>query len=908
MRLLQLRLGTIVSGFALSLTLHAATFAADAVDYVRDVKTIFESRCNACHGALKQESNLRLDTAVSILRGGDGGPAVLARDASASELIYRVTADDESIRMPPEGHPLTDEQIQAITGWINEGARAPENEQPEDDPRQHWAFVQPVRVDIPSEGIPADWRRNPIDAILAAEHRSRGLTPLASAEKSIALRRLYLDLIGLPPSPQQIHEFRNDKRPDAWGRIVERLLASPAYGERWGRHWMDVWRYTDWYGLGAQVRNSQKHIWHWRDWIVESLNEDKGYDRMLKEMLAADEIAPTDLSTLRATGFLARNYYLFNRTTWLDGTIEHTSKAFLGLTVNCAKCHDHKYDPISQLDYYALRAIFEPHQIRHDTVPGEINLAIDSIPRAFDAHPNAVTHLHVRGDEKNPDTSRAIEPAFPAILDFAQMHCTEIELPPEAQYPVLRPFVVEDQLAVAARELTAAKAAYDRSQQAFQANADQPQTTGASAQSQNVAQLKLELARLRLAAAELRPLAIQAAHSADLAKSRDCDEAATQTLIAEAARSSAWHQLAQAQHDVAREELKVATAPDAAAKTKAAKALEAARAKLKSATKLAESPGHQYASFEASLKSLEGPDETDESRRQPYPSVSTGRRTALADWMTDRRNPLTARVAVNHVWTRHFGQPLVEPLNDFGRRTAAPPLQDLLDWLAVEFMEADWSMKHLHRLIVSSRAYRLSSDVGQSQGSTRELDPKNSYVWHRKPLRMESQVIRDSLLHLAGALDRRMSGPPIDPKSKSATRRSLYFRHSRDDRDKFVSMFDDADILRCYRRTESVVPQQALALANSATSHRAARALAERLHGQIDKHPAQDQPAAGSEFVHAAFEAVLSREPTAEETAECLHTYERALAQRSETPDPHVWARTVVVLALFNHNDFVTIR
>ena len=239
---------------------------------------------------------------------------------------------------------------------------------------------------------------------------------MGPADPRVWLRRVSIDLIGLPPTREEIEAFVIDESTDAQGKVVARLLDSPQYGERWGRHWMDIWRYSDWWGLGADVRNSQKHIWHWRDWIVESLNADKGYDQMLREMLAADELYPDDPDRLRASGFLARQYFKFNRTSWLDETVEHTSKAMLGLTFNCAKCHDHKYDPIAQVDYYRLRAVFEPYQVRTDAVPGELDFEKDGLPRAFDCNLDAPTYVHIRGDDRNPDKAHPLTPGFPAFL------------------------------------------------------------------------------------------------------------------------------------------------------------------------------------------------------------------------------------------------------------------------------------------------------------------------------------------------------------------------------------------------------------------------------------------------------------------------------------------------------------
>ena len=396
------------------LAVRSGGVAAD-VDYLRDIKPLLRARCYACHGTLKRKARLRLDTALAIRAGGRGGAAVEPGEPQASLLIERVTATDPDERMPPEGQPLSPEQIDSLRRWIVAGAPAPPDEKAEASVEEHWAFRPPRRTPTDSTAArvakkPDGEAAHPIDALLDVERRRHGIEPLPLEDRRLLLRRVHLDLVGLPPTPREQREFLDDASPDAWERVVDRLLASPRHGERWGRHWMDVWRYTDWYGLGAQLRNSQKHIWRWRDWIVESLNDDKGYDRMVLEMLAADELYPSDPDAVRGTGFLARNYYLFNRTTWLDTTIEHTSKALLGLTMNCAKCHDHKYDPITQVDYYRMRAFFEPHQVRLDSVPGETDLEKDGMPRVFDAHLDAPTYLHVRGDAKSPDRARPLTP------------------------------------------------------------------------------------------------------------------------------------------------------------------------------------------------------------------------------------------------------------------------------------------------------------------------------------------------------------------------------------------------------------------------------------------------------------------------------------------------------------------
>ncbi|MCA9098520.1 MAG: DUF1549 domain-containing protein, partial [Planctomycetaceae bacterium] len=335
--------------------------ASEPIRYDRDIKPLLKERCAYCHGALKQEAGLRVDTADLLRKGGDSGSIVEPGKPDESTFIERITETEESLRMPPEGAPLKPEEIEKLKRWVAEGLNAPADEQPEKDPKDHWSFQPVHRPEVPQANLPG-WNGNPIDSFIAQRLERAGLQPNPEADKATLLRRVTIDLTGLPPTEQELNTFLADDSPDAYDRVVDRLLASPHYGERWGRHWMDVWRYSDWYGRRSvpDVMNSYPQLWRWRDWIVRSLNEDKGYDRMVMEMIAADEICPTEDENLVATGFIIRNWFKWNYNSWMKDQVEHTSKAFLGLTLNCCQCHDHKYDPFTQQDYFQLRAIFEP--------------------------------------------------------------------------------------------------------------------------------------------------------------------------------------------------------------------------------------------------------------------------------------------------------------------------------------------------------------------------------------------------------------------------------------------------------------------------------------------------------------------------------------------------------------------
>lgn len=781
----------------LALLALAPAAPAAPVDYRKDVKPLLQERCYACHGALAQKGKLRVDSGAHLLKS-----AVVPGKPAESELVSRITAADDNTRMPPEGHPLKPEEVARIKKWIEEGAKVPDDDAPESDPRDHWAFRPVVRPTQPPGAA------NPIDAFVSAKRTEKGLHAVPPADKRTLLRRVYIDLTGLPPTPERADAFLKDTSANAYEKLVDALLASPQYGERWGRHFLDIWRYSDWWGLGAELRNSQRHIWHWRDWTVESFNADLGYDEMIRQMLAADELYPTDRAKLRATGYLARPYFLFNRTTWLDEVVEHTGKGFLGLTLNCAKCHDHKYDPVTQANYYSFRAIFEPYQLRTDLIPGEPDAANNGIPRAFDCNLTAKTPFHVRGDERNPDPAREVQPGLPQFLAPNGFAPRPVKLPPEAHQPLRRPEIADTLRKPAEAKVRAANEKLADAQQKFFGR-------------------------------------------------------------------GAW-----------------AVIPFRGAAQKAERELAQLNAAIAD-------PANAPPALRGAVKSAESNVESGESKARPFPDTSTGRRTALARWIADARNPLTARVAVNHVWLRHFGQPLVPQVFEFGRKGAPPAHPELLDWLAAEFAAHDWSFKHLHRLIVTSDTYKLSSSAKGAPASA-TADPENRYLWRANPQRMDANAIRDALLHLSGDLDLARGGPPVPLAQQDASRRrALYFFHSHNEHNKLLDLFDNANVLDCYRRTESIVPQQALALWNSKLAMTAAAKLNAKLGAT----------GGDAEFVRAAFALVLGAEPTPDELATCSEALrELRAAAKGTGADRATRARLQLVQALVNHNDFVTVR
>ncbi|MBM3964867.1 MAG: DUF1553 domain-containing protein [Planctomycetes bacterium] len=1118
-----LRWFTLIGSWFLYSSLPSFVSAEESVDYLQQIKPILRDRCFACHGALKQESGFRLDTAELAVQGGDSGKAIEPFDMNGSRLIERVTSTEEGVRMPPEGEPLTGAQVALLRNWIAAGAKGPDDEQPEADPAKHWAFQPIVRPSLPE--AKSDRGLSPIDALLQHRQEKHGIKPQPEAPRIVLLRRLYLDLLGIPPTLDEIAAVEADTSPDWYEQTVKRLLDDPRHGERWARHWMDIWRYSDWWGLGDQLRNSQKHIWHWRDWIVESLNADLPYDEMVRLMLAADESHPSDLGRLRATGYLARNYWLFNRPQWMEETVEHVSKGFLGLTMNCSRCHDHKYDPIGQTDYYRLRAFFEPYHVRLDMVPGEVDLTRDGIPRAFDGLLEEPTYLYVRGDERNPDKSKIMTPGVPAILAFDEIKIEPVSLPSDAWQPERRAGILDAHVAASKKRVEAAESDLKKSQEklisaidvlekfrkekeeasqsvdqvvntvpekspkfsdsfqtldttrwklfggewvhepnglaqkkdgptrsalriignvprdfdatlrftilggsqwrsvglAFDASQEDPTQPFAASDSEQMvyasayaagskiqasfhrggewqypggsavrgtpiqlnqeytlrlqvreslinaslngelqiawestlarrdgalqvitfdalavlhevsidsldpavalrqpdasngnaplsmgtAELAVRQARAEQTIAEATLAVVQAEvqaveRRAEAQRSEwDPQDTMRQEKIAAAIRAERFVAVAKSRQSVAKAELALINSKSDT-KEASEKSLKDARESLEKAIVASETEvaaSDQYVKFSGAMwtptRFLDSGKDDPEVK---FHAQSTGRRTALASWITDRRNPLTARVAVNHIWARHMGQPLVPTVFDFGRKGIPPSQPELLDWLASELIESGWSMKHLHSLIVRSAAYRMSSSVAGGDAAFAK-DPENKLWWRRVPIRIESQVVRDSLLSLAGTLDPTMGGPSVPLAEQSASqRRSLYFFHSNNERNLFLTTFDEALVKDCYRREQSIVPQQALALSNSNLTLE----IAEKIAGRLSENNADEIA-----FIRAAFRLVIGVNSNQDEMAVSMV----ALASWRGIPgESEKSARSNLVWALINHNDFVTLR
>ncbi|MDA1311968.1 MAG: DUF1553 domain-containing protein [Acidobacteria bacterium] len=924
--------------------------------FSENVQPLFESTCLKCHSSETKASGLDLSTRDAILAGGENGKVVEPGRSKDSKL-YKAVAHLGEPHMPFRSERLPQETIDRLAEWIDTGAPFEGKLEASSGVIRstHWAFQAPRRPDVPQVNNQA-WVRNPVDAFVSAKREEKGLEPVAPADKRTLLRRVYLDLVGLPPTQEEMQAFLDDDSPNAYENTVDKLLDSPRYGERWGRHWMDVWRYSDWYGWTEQnqVRYSHRHLWRWRDWIVESLNDDKSYDQMVREMLAGDELDPENEDMVRATGYLARNWYMFNRNVWLQDTVEYTASGFLGITLKCARCHDHKYDPLLQTDYYRFRAFFEPHQIRMDRVPGEPDTMKAGLSRAYDADAGTQTYRFIRGSENNPDEAHPLSPGVPRMFGNPDLKIEPKELPRDIYYPAIREFVHKDLLAKAEKDIEEAerklaeaeKALTDVKEKLTATNRPEPRlladgnraveaagSDDVSATSRELldelrhAEDNVALAEKRVVAARADLPALEARITADKAKYGTLADADADALAATALKKEREARILKAEADMleARQDLTEALLnPNPEPKDeKDAKEKSAETEGKKDEKKFADEKRIKEAQskLQAALDALKGPGETYTPIGESYPRTTTGRRTALARWIANKENPLTARVAVNHIWLRHFGEGIVSTMFNFGSSGQPPSNPELLDWLAMEFMDSGWSMKHMHRLMVLSNTYQMRSSA-PTESTNRDKDPDNIYLWRMNPRRMEAEAVRDSLLYLSGKLELDMGGEEIAAdKGQELFRRSLYFQHTPDTQMTFLRLWDAASPNECFRRSESVTPHQALSLSNSKLSLEMSRTLAGIVNDTVGS-----SPDSASEFVTNAFDKLLGRLPTDEERGES-ETYIREQTalyadagdlkrfetgeKNEKTPpaaDPHLRARESFVHVMFNHNDFVTIR
>ncbi len=811
--------------------LPAASPAAEA-DFARNVRPVLARHCFSCHGPDKQRASLRLDTARALHAGGDSGPAVVPGKSGDSRLIHAVTGTGDAKPMPPKGPRLSEAEVAVLRAWIDGGALVPGGEAaagPAAVKSEHWAF-QPITR--PAEPAVKDgaWVRNPIDRFVLARLEAKGVRPSPEADRATLLRRLSLDLTGLPPAPQEIDAFLADARPDAYEHAVDRLLASPHYGERWGRHWLDLARYADSNGYSI---DSPRSVWKYRDWVINAFNRDLPFDRFLTEQLAGDLLPNPTTEQKVATGF-HRNTQIneeggidkeqFRVESVIDRT-NTTGSVFLGLTVGCCQCHDHKFDPLSQRDYYRLFAFFnsQDEPTLELATPEQVKLRKDLLAKIAGLKRRLRT-LDKSTDAKVAMWEGSLTPTSRAMLPKDVQHILSIA--PNGRSP-------------------AQEAAVLRAYRRFD---EVRHVVGGMGNPLNY-----------LAAAHLHGLGTRLKLEERIdTLTAQVPEVVTTLVLRERKTPRPTH---------------VMLGGDFLRKGAAV------------------TPG-----VFAVLPPLEAKKPT---------------RLDLARWLTDRRNPLTARVTVNRFWQQYFGAGLVETENDFGTQGTPPTHPELLDWLASEFRDGGWQVKALHRLIVTSATYRQSSHARPELAT---LDPRNKLLARQNRLRLDAEVVRDVALAASGLLVPKVGGPSVYPPQPPGVyaftqvprtwkasvgpdryRRGLYTFFWRSAPHPDLVVFDAPDAgTACTRRNRSNTPLQALTLLNDQGFFELAQALGARV--------LKEGPGDHAGRVAYAFRLCLGRPPQERERQVLL----RLLQRERDAAAPEAAAWTSVARVLLNLDEFIT--
>jgi hypothetical protein len=768
--------------------------AAEPVDYLRDVKPIFAKYCYECHGPQKQRTGLRLDTAAAAINGGDSGPGIIPGKSSDSKLIKAVTGADDTKLMPPKEPRLTVAQIALLKAWIDQGAKAPLHEIADASPAErnrHWAFQAPVRPPPPAVKD-VDWVRNPIDRFILARLEKDGIHPSPEADRVTLIRRVSLDLLGLTPSIDEVDEFLADTRPEAYERLVDKLLQSPHYGERWGRHWLDLARYADSNGYSI---DAPRQIWKYRDWVIDAFNHDLPFDQFTIEQLAGDMLPHATLDQRIATGF-HRNTSI-NQEGGIDveqfrvesivDRVNTTGSVFLGLTVGCCQCHDHKFDPLTQREYYQLFAFLnnadEPvlelatlEQTRQRNQIRKQVAALERVRKGLDTYSAEKEDRWEKG--LSLEERLKLPPPIQAILEIPENGRTAKQ---------------KQTLTAAFRKLDLARHALGGLGNLFPYQA--------------LVHLQLGLFRTTL-----------------------------ERQIAELKRSEPHIDTTMV--------------------------LQERKTPRQTHIHLGGDFLRTGAQVSAGVPAV----------LHPLPEIEKPNRLELARWVVDPRNPLTARVTTNRFWQHYFGLGIVETENDFGTQGAPPTHPELLDWLATEFIAQKWSVKAMHRLIVTSATYRQSS---RNRPELATVGPRNRLLARQNRFRLDAEIVRDVALASSGLLSRQIGGPSVYPPQPNGIyrftqvprdwktspgpdryRRGMYTYFWRSAPHPALTVFDAPDsVSTCTRRNRSNTPLQALTLLNDQAFFEFAQALAARVLRETDGGD-------DAERIRHAFRLCLARPPS----------------------------------------------
>jgi hypothetical protein len=813
----------------------ACGYGQPAVSFSKNIQPIFESSCWKCHGAAVQLSKLDLRTREAALAGGLHGPSLVPGKPELSRL-YRMAAGVEKPAMPMDGK-LTADQIAALRRWIEAGAPWDANVKASSAPsdglegndvvppeaRSYWAFRKPVRPAVPPTAS------HPVDAFVRKALAERGLRQAPAADAATLVRRAYLDLIGLPPTPAEVDEYVASQEPDAWDKLIDRLLASPHYGERWGRHWLDVARYAD--SNGFEHDFDRPHAWRYRDYVIRSFNRDTPWNVFLREQLAGDELDWVTHDTLIATGFL-RNYAKVGyrekdnpefRYEYLDDMIATVGRGVLGLTVQCARCHDHKFDPIPQKDYYRLQASLFPYvEVEHPL----------TTPEAARAYEEKLSEVTRRIDDIRAKI-RAIEQPYREVL-------------PQEKY---KRFPANVQAAIATPEAQRTPGQVLLANQVIRTVGVSGPEIDRLMKADDLARKK-ELLALQTAVEKERPEPIPVAMGitdGDYRFTPDGpgDEPAPGKGIKKEAIEGSYLHKGPGRYVPPPSHFLI-------------------RGDVNSRGSVMQ-PGF--------LQVLTQGDQP--AALPPVHGRTSGRRRALAEWIVSPENPLTARVMVNRIWHHHFGRGLVPTLDNFGRMGEAPTHPELLDWLALEFIDRGWSVKQMHRLIMTSETYRTASSFAPAENLRQ--DAQNRWLWRFPARRLEAEIVRDSILAVSGGLNREVGGPPVfpalqrevldqmkhgiwrrEPDGPKVWRRSVYIYRKRGLPFPMLESFDLPDQnISCGARAVSTVPTQALMLMNDEFVVRQADLFANRVR--------EAEPADTDAQISLAYRLAVSRPPTADE-------------------------------------------